>query len=63
MTLEQAVKDNPYDPEKGDLSAYGRYLRYNVSGWYNKSNKYVRDQYQQYLVKITLPLIEGGNKL
>ena len=41
MTLEQAIKRNPYDPEKGNESAYCRYLRYNVDGWYSLDNKEV----------------------
>lgn len=43
MTLQQAIKNNPYDPKRGNLSAYIRYLRYNVDGYYNKTSKEVRD--------------------
>lgn len=42
MTLEEALKRNPYDPAKGNLSAYIRYLRYNVDGWYEKTSEEVR---------------------
>lgn len=42
MTLEQAIERNPYDPSKGNMSAYARYLRYNVDGFYTKSNEEVR---------------------
>lgn len=41
MTLEQAIKRNPYDPERGNESAYCRYLRYNVDGWYSLNSKEV----------------------
>jgi hypothetical protein len=43
MTLQQAIKSNPYNPERGNLSAYIRYLRYTVDGYYNKTSKEVRD--------------------
>lgn len=43
MTLQQAINNNPYNPNRGNLSAYIRYLRYNVDGYYNKSSKEVRD--------------------
>ena len=43
MTLEQAIKHNPYNSVKGDISAYIRYLRYNVDGWYKKTSKEVRE--------------------
>ena len=36
MTLIEAVTRNPYDPKKGNESAYCRYLRYNVDGYYTK---------------------------
>lgn len=35
MTLEQAVRRNPYDPSRGTIGAYIRYIRYNVDGYYN----------------------------
>ena len=35
MTLEQALEQNPYDPSKGNESAYLRYLKYNVDGFYD----------------------------
>ena len=37
MTLIEAVTRNPYDLKKGNESAYCRYLRYNVDGYYTKS--------------------------
>lgn len=43
MTLEQAIKRNPYNSAEGNISAYIRYLRYNVDGWYNKTSKEVRE--------------------
>ena len=42
MTLEEALKRNPYDASKGNESAYARYLRYNVKGYYLLSNEKVR---------------------
>ena len=43
MTPEQAIKSNPYNPLEGNMSAYIRYLRYNVDGWYKKTSKEVRE--------------------
>lgn len=42
MNLDDALKNNPYDPKRGNISAYIRYLRYNVDGWYYKQSKDVR---------------------
>lgn len=47
MTLEQALKNNPYDANKGNFSAYIRYLRYNVDGLYNVKSKDVRNMLEQ----------------
>lgn len=47
MTLERALKMNPYDETKGNKSAYARYLRYNVYGWYNKTNEEVRKLWKE----------------
>lgn len=41
MTLDDAIKRNPYDPKRGNESAYCRYLRYNVDGWYQLDSKEV----------------------
>ena len=41
MTLEEAIKKNPFDFNKGNESAYCRYLRYNVDGWYKLDSKEV----------------------
>lgn len=49
MTLEQAIKANPFNPEQGNLAAYCRYLRYNVNGLYEKSNKYVQRLFIEYV--------------
>lgn len=51
ISIEKAIKDNPYDPQKGNKSAYARYLRYNVEGLYNKSNEYVRKIVEERLEK------------
>lgn len=42
MTLEEAIKKNPYDPAKGNEAAYVRYLRYNVDGFYDLDSRIVR---------------------
>lgn len=41
MTLDEAIKRNPYDSKQGNKSAYCRYLRYNVDGWYYLDSKEV----------------------
>lgn len=46
MTLEEAIKRNPFNPNIGNESAYCRYLRYNVTGWYNLDSKEVRRRWQ-----------------
>lgn len=47
MTLEEAIKRNPFDANRGNESAYCRYLRYNVTGWYNLDSKEVRRRWQK----------------
>lgn len=47
MTIEQAIKNNPYDASKGSISAYIRYLRYNVDGLYNVKSSDVRKMLKQ----------------
>ena len=47
MTLEDAVRKNPFDNEKGDETAYCRYLRYNVNGFYELENKEVRNRWHK----------------
>jgi len=47
MTLDEAVKRNPYNPEQGNESAYCRYLRYNVDGWYLLGSKEVHKRWQK----------------
>lgn len=44
MTLERALKENPYDRERGKAGAYIRYLRYNVDGWYNRKSEDIRKE-------------------
>lgn len=46
MTLEEAIMRNPFDANRGNESAYCRYLRYNVTGWYNLDSKEVRRRWQ-----------------
>ena len=43
MTLQQAMEKNPYDCNKGNLSAYARYIRYNVDGMYSMKSKEVQN--------------------
>lgn len=47
MTLEEAIKRNPYDKSKGNESAYARYLRYNVKGFYELTNEKVRQLWKK----------------
>lgn len=49
MTLKQAIIKNPYDPNEGNLSAYCRYLRYNVTGFYTKTNDEVKTIFKDYI--------------
>ena len=49
MTLQQAMQKNPYDCNKGNLSAYARYIRYKVDGMYNKKSKDVQKLIKQQL--------------
>jgi hypothetical protein len=49
MTLETALESNPYDPDKNTESAYVRYLRYTVDGFFNKSNKEVKNIWKDYI--------------
>ena len=47
MTLDEAIRRNPYNPKKGNEAAYCRYLRYNVDGWYQLDSKEVRRRWQK----------------
>ena len=57
MTLDRALKQNPFNSDRGSLSAYIRYLRYNVDGWYNKTSQEVRQILQE-----RTPKERGGEK-
>lgn len=57
MTLEQAIKMNPYDEKIGSKSAYARYLRYTVTGFYELSNKEVRQLWGAHVFS-TMPAAE-----
>lgn len=46
MSIDKAIKENPFDPNKGNKSAYCRYLRYNVEGWYTLDSKEVFRRWQ-----------------
>lgn len=52
MTLDNAIKNNPYDENKGNLSAYIRYLRYNVDSWYNKKSEDIKMYLSQNKINI-----------
>lgn len=47
MTLDEAIRRNPYDPKQGNKSAYCRYLRYNIDGWYLLGSKEVLRLWRQ----------------
>ena len=47
MTLDEAIRRNPYNPKKGNEAAYCRYLRYNVDGWYQLDSKEVFRRWQK----------------
>ncbi len=47
MTIEEAIKKNPYDPAKGNEAAYVRYLRYNVDGFYDLDSRIVRRMWEE----------------
>lgn len=47
-SLELALKNNPYDPKRGNESAYCRYLRYNVQGFYSLENSEVKEIWKDY---------------
>ena len=57
MTIEEAIKKNPFDSNKGNESAYCRYLRYNVEGLYNLDSKEVRKRWEENIESE----IENGN--
>lgn len=47
MKLEQALKTNPYDANRGSMGAYIRYLRYTVDGWYNRKSADIRKELEE----------------
>ena len=47
MTLDEAIRRNPYNLKKGNEAAYCRYLRYNVDGWYQLDSKEVRSRWRK----------------
>lgn len=51
MTLDAAIANNPYNPQRGSMSAYARYIRYNVNGMYYKTNDEVKQILQNKGVK------------
>lgn len=42
VNLLEVIKRNPYDSNKGNLSAYVRYIRYNVDGMYRMKSEDVQ---------------------
>ena len=53
-TLEEALKENPYDSERGNETAYCRYLRYRVKGFYAKTNREVKDIWKTYTEEVNV---------
>ncbi len=47
MTLDEAIRRNPYNPKKGNEAAYCRYLRYDVDGWYQLDSTEVFRRWQK----------------
>lgn len=47
LTIDEAIRKNPFNPEYGNKSAYCRYLRYNVDGWYKLDSKEVRRMWEE----------------
>lgn len=47
VTIEEAIKKNPFNPNKGNKSVYCRYLRYNVEGWYLLGSKEVLRRWRE----------------
>ena len=47
MTLDEAIRRNPYDPKRGNEAAYCRYLRYHVEGWYQFGSSEVLRRWQK----------------
>ena len=52
MKLEEALKTNPYNKEKGNESAYIRYLRYTVDGFYSKTSEEVKKIWKEKIEQI-----------
>lgn len=59
MTLTQAIKENPYDPNRGNISAYCRYLRYNVDDLYTKTNDEVKAIFKDYTKTEDVEVVHG----
>lgn len=59
MTLKQAIIKNPYDPNEGNLSAYCRYLRYNVDDLYTKTNDEVKAIFKDYTETEDVEVVHG----
>ncbi len=47
MTIDEAIRRNPFNLKLGNKSAYCRYLRYNVDGWYKLDSKEVRKRWEE----------------
>lgn len=59
MTLDEAIRRNPYDPKRGNEAAYCRYLRYNVDGWYQLDSKEVLRRWQSEVLRRWQKVIEA----
>lgn len=44
MKIDEALKQNLYNQERGSIGAYIRYLRYNVDGYYSKKSEEIRKE-------------------
>ena len=51
-TLSEALKENPYDPKRGNEAAYCRYLRYRVKGFYTKTSSEVKAIWKTYVKEV-----------
>ena len=47
MNMDEAISKNPYDKERGKVSAYIRYIRYNVEGYFEKRSEEVRKELEK----------------
>ena len=51
MNMDEAISKNPYYKERGKVSAYIRYIRYNVEGYFEKRSEEVRKELEKKGIK------------